>query len=91
MTATPPQEIFDDVKRCSLAIWRTYDDTYWYATEKVSRVEPIENMRDNMEYIIGMFDWENQNKLLALLSEDSRWYVEAMLSYNNSEMWFMNG
>lgn len=73
------QEIFDDIKRCALAIWSTYDDTYWYATAKKDRVKEIDNVWDNVDYIIAMFDLNNQYKLLALLGDEARLYVQYKL------------
>lgn len=72
---TPPQEIFDDIKRCAISIWKTYDDEFGYATEKVSRVEPIENNQDNWLYIVAMFDIHNQAKLISLVQEETRQYL----------------
>lgn len=59
----PNQEVFDDIKTAALAIWRTYDDTYGYQSEKVNRIKDLKNISDNYGYIVGMFDSWNQNKL----------------------------
>ena len=69
---TPNQEFFDEIKEKSIKIWGTYDDTYGYATEKIERVESIENFKDNWSSIVGMFDNSNIAKLKASLSEDSK-------------------
>ena len=69
---TPSQEFFDEIKEKSIKIWGTYDDTYGYATEKIERVESIENFKDNWSSIVGMFDNSNIAKLKASLSEDSK-------------------
>ena len=59
----PTQKVFDDIKSAALAIWRTYDDTYGYQSEKVNRIKDLKNISDNYGYIVGMFDSSNQNKL----------------------------
>jgi hypothetical protein len=70
---TPPSdEVFDEVKREAIKIWQTYDDTYGYASEKIKRVESIENHGDNVMYIIAMFDTSNMVKLAKLLSDDTK-------------------
>ena len=69
---TPNQEFFDEIKEKAIKIWGTYDDTYGYATEKIERVESIENFKDNWSSIVGMFDNSNIAKLKASLSEDSK-------------------
>lgn len=35
--------IFAELKRLAIELWRTYDDTYWYATEKVGRIINLTN------------------------------------------------
>ena len=72
---TPAQEIFDDIKQNSIKIRKTYDDTYWYATEKISIVESIENNKDNWLYIVAMFDSNNQSKLLNLVNQETKDYL----------------
>jgi hypothetical protein len=68
----PSDEVFNDIKNKSIEIWNTYDDTYWYATEKIDRIKDIENIRDNVRYIFGMFDIHNQSKLMQLVGEDAK-------------------
>lgn len=68
----PSDKIFGEVKQCAIDIWNTYDDTYWYASEKIDRIREISNIRDNMMLIVAMFDRGNQHKLLASLSDEAR-------------------
>lgn len=69
---TPPQEIFDEVKKECLKIWAGYDDTYGYSSSKMERVKNIENIKENIMYMVGMFDPVNLRKLLANLSTEAR-------------------
>lgn len=70
---TPPsQEMFDEVQKQSIAIWRTYDNTYGYADEKVEKIKNIENVGDNFMYMIAMFDSANQTKLARSLSTEAK-------------------
>lgn len=83
----PSQEIFDSIKRASIALWLTYDDTYQYATKKVERIKDIENVKDNWGYLIAMFDYQNQQKLLALLDrEDAHELVADVLAWNRAQL-----
>jgi len=68
---TPPQEIFDDIKAQAINIWNTYDDTYGYRTEKVTRVNAIENVRDNAWFIVAMFDGDNIRKLISMVRPET--------------------
>jgi hypothetical protein len=68
----PSAAIFNEIKRAAIEIWRTYDDRHGYATEKINRVEAIENYRDNWGTIVGMFDYVNQGKLLNKLSPEAQ-------------------
>ena len=64
----PPKEVFDEIKKASMEIWQTYDDSFGYATEKMSRIKDIENVSDNAWYMVAMFDTVNQAKLLGRVS-----------------------
>lgn len=66
----PPQEVFDDIKLNAQAIWRTYDDTHGYATEKLERID-INNIKDNAWYIVAMFDGHNQERLLKMVKPET--------------------
>jgi len=67
----PSQEVFDEVKNAAIELRNTYDNEYGYVDEKVWRIKDIENIRDNMMYIVAMFDVHNQRKLLLTLSDDA--------------------
>ena len=62
-------EAFNEIKEESIKIWRSYDDTYLYATGKINQVKDLSNTSDNAMYIIGMFDPVNTRKLLGKLSK----------------------
>ena len=68
----PSKEIFEEVRIKAIEIWKTYDDTFGYVTEKVVPLEIIENIEDNLMYIVNMFDMNNQEKLLKKLSKEAR-------------------
>lgn len=69
---TPTEQVFKEVKERAKKIWASYDDTYGYASEKIKRVESIENYGDNVMYIIAMFDHFNIIKLSKLLSDNTK-------------------
>lgn len=69
---TPPSAIiFEEVKEKAMRIWATYDDTHGYATEKIARINDLENTGDNFMYMVAMFDRSNQEKLAASLTTAS--------------------
>lgn len=66
---TPPSDdIFNEVKEKAIEIWKEYDNEYGYVDEKVGRIEFIQNIEDNLMYIVAMFDSENMKKLADKLS-----------------------
>jgi len=68
----PTDEQFEEVKAKCIEIWNTYDDTYGYATEKIDRIKNMENIKDNVMFMIAMFDMNNMTKLSILLSSETR-------------------
>lgn len=62
----PTQEIFDDIKKNAIKIWQTYDD------EKVGRIKDIKNVSDNAWYIVAMFDYSNQAKLINMVKKETK-------------------
>ena len=64
----PSNEQFNEVKEKAIEIWKTYDNSFGYADEKIGRIKEIENVKDNMMYIIAMFGSLNQGKLAEKLS-----------------------
>ena len=80
---TPPaQQIFDEIKQASIDLWQTYDDQFGYATEKVSRIKDIGNIKDNTCYMVAMFDFLNQMKLKKMVSGDTKVWLEKLLELN---------
>lgn len=72
MPYTPSDKTFEEIKTNAIIIWQTYDDRHGYASEKVSRIKNVQNLRDNYAFILGMFDDDNQEKLVSLLSREAR-------------------
>ena len=80
----PSDEVFNEVKEACIKIWNTYDDEYGYATQKINRVKHIENVSDNMMFMIAMFDMDNVLKLADLLDQEaSREIKERLLAVDN--------
>ena len=64
------EETFNIIKQTAIELWKEIDtdnDKYGYATEKINRIKDLENIKDNFGYIINMFDYKNQWKLLDKL------------------------
>lgn len=67
----PSDDMFNEIKREATKIWETYDDTYGYVSDKLETVNRLQNVRDNYMFMVSMFDWTNQQKLLAALHPDT--------------------
>jgi len=67
----PSNEIFNDIKENAIKIWKTYDNTYGYQDEKLNRIKDIKNFKDNTWFIVGMFDTNNQAKLLSMVKPET--------------------
>lgn len=78
----PIDEVFETIKQASIKLWQTYDNQFGYATEKVSRIKDIENVKDNTCYMVAMFDSSNQQKLLSMVDGNAKTWLEDLL-YNN--------
>ena len=82
----PTDKQFEEVKDKSIEIWKTYDDTFGYATEKIGVIKDMKNISDNLMYMIAMFDITNQQKLSQSLSEETRLAVrERMIDGGSPE------
>ncbi len=75
--------IFAELKRLTIELWRTYDDTYWYATEKVGRIINLTNSHDNFCTIFSMFDHLNQAKIYEQASFGLRDSLRCRTGYMN--------
>lgn len=68
----PDKHIFDELKQEAIKIWQSYDDTYGYASGKISKIKDLENIKDNFMYMFAMFDVINQRKLINNLSDKAK-------------------
>jgi hypothetical protein len=74
---TPSAQIFNEIKETAKQIWRNnYSDEFGYVTEKVSRIDSIENYADNVMICYRMFDHNNQQKMKAELSQEAIEYID---------------
>ena len=76
---TPLQIVFDDIKENAIKIWQTYDNTYGYVDEKVNKVKGIKNFKDNAWFIVAMFDYKNQAKLLEMVQPKTKEILKTIL------------
>jgi hypothetical protein len=67
---TPSIEIFNEMRAAATQIWNTYDNQFGYVTEKLNRINSLENIQDNAMVFYRIFDWENQAKLVPNISKD---------------------
>ena len=70
----PSDEIFDYIKEKCIDLWKTYDNTYGYVDEKLEIITPMQIIRDNVRYMVNMFDDRNKFALLRRCSDNlSAW------------------
>lgn len=82
----PPQKIFDEIKEAAIKLWNTYDDSYGYASGKISRIKDIKNIKDNAWYIVAMFDCNNQRKLCEMVGpETAEMIIDAINTGDDDE------
>jgi len=80
----PEDKVFKEVKEKAIEIWNTYDDKYGYATEKIGRIKDIQNIKDNVMYMVAMFDLNNRQKLMVKLSPETKKEIaDRILEGNN--------
>jgi hypothetical protein len=77
----PSDEIFNDIKENAIKIWMTYSDEFGYQTEKVQRVNRLQNIEDNAWYIVAMFDCNNQEKLLEMVKPETKVKLAEVLAW----------
>lgn len=65
----PSDEIYNELLQLAIEIWSSYDDSYWYATEKINYIKSFRNISSNFMTIYQMFDYVNQMKLIRKASE----------------------
>ena len=72
----PSDEIYNEMLDIAIDIWSDYDDTYWYATEKIEYINWLKNIWSNFMTIYGMFDHINQSNLKYLASHSLQIEIE---------------
>lgn len=70
---TPEDNIFFEVQNEAVAVWQELENSQpSYRKGKIDRVKHMDNQKDNMMYIVAMFDAGNQRKLANKLSPQAR-------------------
>ena len=85
----PSDEVFEEVKKASMELWaEEYPEATspFYAKEKISEIENLGNIQDNVMSIIARFDSGNMAKLADKLSQEARLAIrERMIDGGNPE------
>lgn len=68
----PSDEIFEEVKRKSIAIWMLLDGDEYEINNSIEYIQKIKNIKDNMMFIVAMFDNTNIQELFKHLSLKSK-------------------
>lgn len=73
-------ETFENIKQSACRVWERYSDEFGYRSEKLDRIKDLENIRDNWEYILAMFDSDNLKLAIEYMDdmaiEEIRPYME---------------
>ena len=73
---TPSQQIFNEMKAAATAVWtENYSNEFGYVTEKLDRINGLNNIQDNAMVFFRMFDWVNQDKMIAKLGSEAINYI----------------
>ena len=83
---TPPLHLFEEMKQLATLLRKWYDDTYWYASEKIDRVNRINNVWSNIRAIYGMFDYVNQTKVKNFASGELFDLIDQYDLYNLKQL-----
>lgn len=65
----PKQEYFDELKSVCIKVWKLENNQFGYVTEKINRIEIMENNATNYIEMVKMFHslyWEILAELLSL-------------------------
>lgn len=81
----PPQKAFDDMKQAVTEIWNGYEDPY--RSEKLARIEHMQNIQDNFMYLFAMLDHINQGKVVKMLKEETKQELRARMVDGGNEEW----
>lgn len=71
----PSIEIFEEMKSAATAVWQTFDNTHGYVTDKIEYINSFGNIKDNAMVFYRMFDYQNQAKMMAKLSQEAINYI----------------
>lgn len=72
----PSDEVFDEVKQKSIEVWKeNHSDEFGYVTEKVNSIKDVENVGDNILFIVSKFDTTNKARLFLKLNHEARKYL----------------
>lgn len=87
---TVNDQTFDELKEAAIKVWKGYDNSFGYVDEKLERIEPITNIRDNFGTLIGMFDVNNQMKMYDMVSQEGKeaidhWTGGLLASYERAK------
>lgn len=68
----PSNKIFEEVKSAARKIWESYDNQFGYVDEKTEILDRMQNVEDNLMYMVAMFDDDNQKKLASTLGKKAK-------------------
>lgn len=85
----PEDYIFNEVKQRSKEVWESLNAHPSYTEEKLSAIQDLPNVQDNLMYMVAMFDLNNQIKLSIKLSNEAREAIKERLIEGGSPLEFI--
>ena len=86
----PSQEMFDEVKEKAIEVWKeNYSDEFGYVTEKVDGIKDLQNIKDNLMFIVARFDISNQRILSDKLSDGAKEAIRERMLDGGTPAWYI--
>lgn len=73
---------FENIKQSACKVWEKYSDEFGYRSGKLDRIKDLENIRDNREFILAMFDLDNLASAISYMSEEAREEIRPYMERN---------
>jgi hypothetical protein len=71
----PPDECFEELKSVCINFWKTFDDTFGYATEKINTIKDLPNEGANFMAMVQMIHPISRQVIAKNLSIETRNYI----------------
>jgi hypothetical protein len=73
--SSPKDEYFEELKSVCIKFWRTFDDQFGYATEKINTIKDLKNVDGNFMSMVQMIHPLNRILISEAISIETRYNV----------------